>query len=110
MRASIHRRIRPTIAAVAVAGTVVAGAAVALSAHAATAGCSVTYTVASQWSDGFTANVSITNLGDAVNGWTLTWAFTAGQQVTQAWNTAATQAGGQVTARDAGYNAAIATN
>jgi outer membrane protein assembly factor BamB len=110
MRASIQLRSRVAIAAFAAAGAVVAGTTVALSAHAATAGCSVTYTVASQWSGGFTANVSMTNLGDPINGWTLTWSFTAGQQITQAWNTTAAQSGAQVTARDLSYNAAIATN
>jgi polyvinyl alcohol dehydrogenase (cytochrome) len=109
MRASIHLRTR-LAAAVAAVGTVVAGVAMALSAHAATVGCSVTYSVASQWPGGFTASVSITNLGDAINNWTLTWSFTAGQQITQAWNTTATQSGGQVTARSLSYNAALATN
>src|SRR3954471_6332003 len=84
MHASIRRRSRLAIAVIAAAGAVVAGTAVAISAHAATTGCTVTYTVASQWSGGFTANVSITNLGDPVNGWTLTWPFAAGQQVVQA--------------------------
>ena len=60
---------------------------VALPADAAAAGCSVNYAVSSQWQGGFGANVSITNLGDPLSGWTLTWSFGAGQTVTQAWNT-----------------------
>ena len=110
MRASIHLRTRLAVAVVATAGTAVAGTAVALSAHAATVGCAVAYSVASQWPGGFTANVSVTNLGDPVNGWTLNWSYPAGQQITQAWNTAATQSGAQVTARNLSYNATIATN
>jgi hypothetical protein len=51
-----------------VSTVVVASATVALPADAATAGCSVNYAVSSQWAGGFGANVSITNLGDAVNG------------------------------------------
>ncbi|ETK35525.1 arabinan endo-1,5-alpha-L-arabinosidase [Microbispora sp. ATCC PTA-5024] len=69
--------------------------------------CRVDYAVTNQWSGGFGASVTIHNLGDAVDGWRLTWSFGAGQQVTQAWNATVTQAGGGVTAADAGYNAAI---
>jgi non-reducing end alpha-L-arabinofuranosidase len=81
-----------------------------LSAHAAAAGCSVNYSVTSQWGGGFGANVTITNLGDQINGWTLTWSYPAGQQVTQAWNATVSQSGSQVTARNVSYNAGIATN
>ncbi|MGI5174782.1 cellulase family glycosylhydrolase [Dactylosporangium sp. CA-152071] len=84
-------------------------AAVTTSAYAA-AGCQVTYRVASQWPGGFTGDVAVKNLGEPINGWTLRWAFDAGQTVTQAWNATVTASGAQVTARDAGYNGAIATN
>ncbi|GIF25318.1 hypothetical protein BJ973_003597 [Actinoplanes tereljensis] len=82
---------------------------VALPASAA-AGCTVTYTVSSQWPSGFGANVTIKNLGDAVSSWTLVWSFGAGQTVTQAWNTTLTQSGSSVTAKNVGYNGSIATN
>lgn len=78
------------------------------SAHAA-AGCSVTYSVTSQWNAGFGAQVSVTNLGDAVGSWSLTWSFPGSQQVTQAWNAAVTQSGSQVTARNASWNGSLAT-
>ncbi|WP_432955912.1 non-reducing end alpha-L-arabinofuranosidase family hydrolase [Micromonospora haikouensis] len=84
--------------------------AVALPANAAAAGCSVTYAVSSQWQDGFGANVSITNLGDPLSSWTLTWSYGAGQTVTQAWNATVTQSGAAVTAKNVSYNGAIATN
>src|SRR5687768_7470555 len=74
---------------------------------AAAAGCSVNYKVSSQWQGGFGADVAITNLGDPIDGWTLTWSYPAGQQVTQAWNTTLTQSGANVTARNVGYNGAI---
>ncbi|MBO3736511.1 cellulose binding domain-containing protein [Actinoplanes flavus] len=77
---------------------------------AAAAGCSVNYAVSSQWQGGFGAAVTVTNLGDAINGWTVTWSYSAGQQVTQAWNTTLTQTGAAVTARNVGYNGTIATN
>ncbi|MGW2627381.1 non-reducing end alpha-L-arabinofuranosidase family hydrolase, partial [Micromonospora taraxaci] len=89
-----------------VSSTVVA----ALPAGAAAAGCSVNYAVASQWQGGFTANVSVTNLGDPLSSWTLTWSYGAGQTVTQAWSTSLTQSGSAVTARNVSYNGAVATN
>jgi glucuronoarabinoxylan endo-1,4-beta-xylanase len=87
-----------------------AGVVAALPAGAAAAGCSVNYAVSSQWSGGFGANVTITNLGDPINSWTLTWSYSAGQAVTQAWNTTLTQSGAAVTARNVSYNGSIATN
>ncbi|MDI6104216.1 non-reducing end alpha-L-arabinofuranosidase family hydrolase [Actinoplanes sp. NEAU-A12] len=83
---------------------------VALPADAAAAGCSVDYTVSSQWQGGFGANVAITNLGDPLSGWTLTWSYGPGQTVTQAWNASVTQSGSAVTARNVSYNGAVATN
>jgi outer membrane protein assembly factor BamB len=105
-----HLQPPTRLAAAIAAGVLVAGLGVTLSAHAATAGCSVTYSVTSQWPGGFGANVSVTNLGDPINGWTLVWSYPAGQRVTQAWNTTVTQNGSQVTARNVGYNGGIATN
>ncbi|MEV6801193.1 non-reducing end alpha-L-arabinofuranosidase family hydrolase [Micromonospora rifamycinica] len=82
----------------------------ALPAGAAAAGCSVNYTVSSEWGGGFGANVAITNLGDALSSWTLTWSFGSGQSVTQAWNATVTQSGSAVTAKNVSYNGAIPTN
>lgn len=107
-----RRRRTASVVAVAVAATTAAsvvGVGIGVSAQAA-AGCRVNYAVASQWAGGFNGDVTVTNLGDAVNGWSLTWTFTAGQQVTQAWNATVTTGTSNITARDAGYNAAIPTN
>ncbi|WP_030440410.1 non-reducing end alpha-L-arabinofuranosidase family hydrolase [Actinoplanes subtropicus] len=93
-----------------VLGLASAAVVVALPADAATAGCSVDYAVSSQWQGGFGANVAITNLGDPLTGWTLTWSFGAGQTVTQAWNTSLTQSGSAVTAKNMSYNASVPTN
>ncbi|SCF21485.1 non-reducing end alpha-L-arabinofuranosidase family hydrolase [Micromonospora chokoriensis] len=82
----------------------------ALPAGAAAAGCSVNYAVASQWQGGFTANVALTNLGDPLTSWTLTWSYGAGQTVTQAWSTAVTQSGSAVTAKNVSYNGSVPTN
>jgi hypothetical protein len=104
-------RTRSRVLVACTAVLTVVGAATVLignSAQAA-AGCRVDYAVPSSWTGGFTANVTITNLGDAVNGWTLTWSFTAGQTVTQLWNGLVTQSGAQVSVTNASYNASIAT-
>ncbi|NJC12834.1 O-glycosyl hydrolase [Micromonospora profundi] len=107
------RRPRRTTMAMMSAGAVLLAStavAAALPAGAAAAGCSVDYAVSSQWQGGFGANVVITNHGDAVSGWTLTWSYGAGQTVTQAWNATVTQSGAAVTATNVSYNGAIPTN
>ncbi|WP_461124960.1 non-reducing end alpha-L-arabinofuranosidase family hydrolase [Saccharothrix stipae] len=109
-----HRRrlagVAAAVTASASASVLVAAALLATTpASAAAAGCSVNYTVASQWQGGFSANVSITNLGDPLNGWTLTWSFGAGQAVTQSWSTSLTQNGSAVTAKNVSYNGSVPT-
>jgi len=105
----MHRR-RILLALAMTAGLACTAVVTATTSQAATAGCRVTYTIGSQWGGGFGANVSITNLGDPVNGWTLRWSFGAGQTVTQAWNATVTQSGSAVTAVSMSYNANLATN
>ncbi|WP_347403548.1 cellulose-binding domain-containing protein [Solwaraspora sp. WMMD406] len=98
---------------VAVAMSVAVSAAVSavVAAPAAAApGCRVAYSVSSQWPGGFTGNVAITNIGDPLSSWTLTWSFSAGQQVTLAWNSTVSQSGSQVTARNVSYNGNLPTN
>ncbi|MER7280071.1 cellulose-binding domain-containing protein [Dactylosporangium sp. NPDC000244] len=98
------------MAVAATVGLAAAGTAVATTmASAATAGCRVSYTISSQWQGGFGASVAITNLGDQINGWTLTWSFTNGQTITQAWNATVTQSGASVSATNVSYNGALAT-
>lgn len=73
------------------------------------ASCKVTYTVTNQWQGGFGANIAITNTGStAWNGWTLTFSFSAGQQITQLWNGTASQSGANVTVTNAAYNGSVA--
>ncbi|MEV6517862.1 cellulose binding domain-containing protein [Micromonospora chalcea] len=102
-------RRRLALIAAASAVTLSAGALTTMTAAAAAAACRVDYRITNQWSGGFGADVTVTNLGDPVNGWTLGWSFAAGQQVVQAWNATVSQSGAQVSARDAGYNAALGT-
>ncbi|MET8527142.1 cellulose binding domain-containing protein [Micromonospora sp. NPDC005172] len=103
-------RQRLSLLAASTAAAVVAGTVGTVVASAAAVGCRVDYQVTNQWQGGFGANVTITNLGEEVNGWTLTWSYTAGQQVSQAWNAIVSQSGAQVSARNVDYNGALATN
>src|SRR5689334_18555692 len=105
-------RTRYRIAIACTVGLTVAGATAVLTAMPAQAatGCRVDYAIASSWQGGFTTNVTVTNLGDAVSSWKLTWSFAAGQTITQLWNGTATQSGASVTVTNASYNGSIATN
>ncbi|NOK61469.1 MAG: hypothetical protein GFH23_1086634n61 [Chloroflexi bacterium AL-N1] len=69
--------------------------------------CSVDYVVRDQWNTGFVADVTITNNGPPIDGWTLTWNFPNGQQVNNDWNANITQNGAAVTATDASWNKSI---
>src|SRR4051812_6907003 len=99
---------RRVLAMLLAAGLGTTPTATTMTAHAAAAGCQVSYTVSSQWQGGFGASVTVTNLGDPINGWTMRWTFGAGQTVTQAWNATVTQSGAAVTAVSMSYNAAPA--
>ncbi|GAA2195376.1 rhamnogalacturonan lyase family protein [Micromonospora lupini] len=103
-------RQRLILLAASTAAAVVAGTVGTVVASAAAVGCRVDYQVTNSWQGGFGANVTITNLGEEVNGWALTWSYAAGQQVAQAWSATVTQSGAQVTARNVDYNGVLATN
>ncbi|GAA3796807.1 hypothetical protein GCM10022226_15240 [Sphaerisporangium flaviroseum] len=73
-------------------------------------GCTVTYKT-NDWGNGFTADVTIANGGSsAINGWTLAFAFTGNQQITNTWNGVTTQSGTQVTVKNVGWNGTIGAN
>ncbi|WP_433056603.1 cellulose binding domain-containing protein [Dactylosporangium sp. CS-033363] len=83
------------------------------SASASTTGgggkCTATYKVVSQWGGNFQGEVAVTNTSSAAStGWTATFTFANGQQVSQVWNATVTQTGAAVTARNVGYNGALA--
>ncbi|MBY8871322.1 cellulase family glycosylhydrolase [Micromonospora sp. PLK6-60] len=69
--------------------------------------CAASYAVTGQWQGGFQAEVRVTAGGSAISGWTVTWTFANGQQVTQAWNATVTTSGSTVTARNVDYNGSI---
>jgi hypothetical protein len=85
--------------ALAAAAVLIATLAVALSpvaAHAAV-GCRISYVVQAQWSSGFTANVTVTNLGDPLPNWTLRLVFPdPNQYVDHSWPVGFTQTGREV--------------
>ncbi|WP_367130284.1 cellulose binding domain-containing protein [Saccharothrix sp. HUAS TT1] len=64
----------------------------------ATSRCAVTYREASNWGNGFVADLEIANTGTTpINGWTLTYTWpTTWQQVGSGWNATWTQTGHQV--------------
>jgi hypothetical protein len=70
--------------------------------------CRVSYTGTAQWAGGFVASVTVTNLGPALDGWTLTWTYPGDQRVTSSWSGTADQTGADVTLRDAAWNGRLA--
>lgn len=82
---------------------------VALPQAAAAPGCRVDYTITSQWQGGFQGDVRITNLGDALSGWTLAFTFPSGQRVTQGWNATWTQSGASVSVAALDWNRQLGT-
>jgi len=69
--------------------------------------CSAVYSVTSQWSGGFQAEVRVTAGSEAISGWTVTWTLGNGQSVSQFWSTTITSSGTSVTARNVSYNGSV---
>jgi len=91
------------------AGATTASAPVTITVGGGGGVCSVAYTIVNQWNTGFQGGVRLTNLGPALNGWTLGWTFPNGQAVTQMWGATYTQSGAAVTARNVDWTASIPT-
>lgn len=73
-----------------------------------TGGCAVDYS-AHSWSNGFTAQVTLTNTSSAAwNGWSVSFSFADGQSVTHYWSSVISQSGAAVTATNANFNATVA--
>ncbi|WP_234361764.1 glycoside hydrolase family 9 protein [Plantactinospora sp. BB1] len=71
-------------------------------------GCRIGWT-GNDWSTGFSGTITITNTGTGtVDGWSLAFAFAAGQRITQAWSATVTQSGTAVTVTNVGYNGTLA--
>lgn len=109
-----HRagQVSQVAAAVVMAGalTSTAQVVVAPQARAATA-CRVDYSVTNAWANGFQASVRLTNLGDPLAGWTLSFSFgDAGQKVSSGWQATWAQSGTRVTATNLDWNRSIGAN
>jgi endoglucanase len=104
-----HFAASVTVVLLGAGGLGAAAAVVSPSANAAT-GCSVAYTVPSQWNTGFTANIVITNLGSPLTSWNLGYSYSGNQTLQSGWNGTWTQSGANVTVANAAWNGSVATN
>jgi lysophospholipase L1-like esterase len=68
--------------------------------------CTATYQVVGQWQGGFQAEVTV-RATTAVASWTVTMRYANGQQIAQGWSATYAQSGATLTARPAGWNAAL---
>jgi endoglucanase len=75
----------------------------------ASVGCSVSYSVSSQWNTGFTAAVTVTNVGSPVTSWTLRYGYSGNQSLSQGWSGNWSQSGSSVTVTNAAWNGTLAT-
>lgn len=102
-------RPRPMLAGVAAAALVTATAAALTTAPAAAApGCRVDFT-ANSWDVGFTANFVLTNTGDPITSWRLTFTLPNGQVTNNNWSATWSQTGTTVTATNMSWNGTLAT-
>ncbi len=70
--------------------------------------CRVGYTIREQWDNGFTADLTITNLDSKpVNGWTLVFTFDPNQKLLSVWDATAGQNGKTITVSDGGRKTVI---
>jgi cellulose 1,4-beta-cellobiosidase len=108
------RRWRRGIAIFAVFGLVGTGLALIAPASPAlaAAGCTATYSVPNDWTQGFTAGLTVTNTGTtAITGWTVTYSYTQGQTLqsgTSGWNGTWSQNASNVTVVNASWNGSLA--
>ncbi|SCF14308.1 cellulose 1,4-beta-cellobiosidase [Micromonospora tulbaghiae] len=104
MRLLARRRRTAMVAATAL---VIGGVALPAGAAQAAPACDVTYAT-TDWNNGFTANVTIKNLGDALNNWSLKFAFpNSSQRVVQGWSARWSQSGSEVTATNESWNGSL---
>lgn len=80
------------------------------SASWAATSCKISYTVPNQWNNGFSANLVITNTGDAWTSWTAKWDMLNGQTITGLWNGSYTQSGAAISVKNVSWNGAVGSN
>lgn len=76
--------------------------------------CEVDYVVRDSWPGGFTVDVSVRNLAEPLDGWTLAWTFAGDERIGNLWNAELVQPtadapGPDVVVRSMDYNAELAT-
>ncbi|HEY9061281.1 MAG TPA: cellulase family glycosylhydrolase [Pseudobacteroides sp.] len=72
---------------------------------------SVTYTIQNSWGSGATINITVkNNSSSAINNWSLKFAFTGNQKITNSWNAISTQSGTAVTITGSGHTSNIPAN
>ncbi|MEV0456911.1 glycoside hydrolase family 6 protein [Catellatospora methionotrophica] len=103
---TLRRRLTALLGASALAATGLV--AVATPAHAAVS-CQVTYTKAWDNGSGFGANLNLTNTGDPLTSWSLTWTWPGNQGGIQGWSANYAQSGQNVTATSLSYNGSLGT-
>jgi hypothetical protein len=69
--------------------------------------CTVRWTTNS-WTNGLVTSVDVVNNGPPLNGWAVTWAFSADERIGNDWGAEITQDGRSVVARNAPYNSGLA--
>ena len=107
--AAAHTRKRLAAATAAVLITTGGAALILTQPATAASGCQVSYT-ANSWPGGFTASISVTNLGSAVTSWTLAFTLPGNEAVSQGWSANYSQSGQNVTATNVSYNGSLGTN
>ena len=101
---SLAHRVAIAAAGLALGSTMAVASATSASAAIA---CKVTYSP-NQWPGGMSVNLTIDNLGDPLNGWTLTFTFPdSGQKITQGWSANWSQQGRSVTATSLDWNSSV---
>ncbi|MFB9239902.1 cellulase family glycosylhydrolase [Plantactinospora siamensis] len=70
-------------------------------------GCTAAYTLINQWPGGFQGELKVTAGNSAISGWTVTWTWSGGQQITNSWNATLSASGSTVTARNVSYNGSV---
>jgi pectate lyase len=103
------KRLAIVATAAVLSSGVVAAVAFTQMAHAA-ASCSVSYSLSTDWGTGFTAAITIDNLGSPVTSWTLQYKYPGNQQLSSGWNGTWSQSGQTVTVTNASYNGSLATS
>lgn len=66
------------------------------------------YQTQNSWPGGFQGLVTVTAGNSAINGWTVRWTLSSGQQITQLWNGTLSASGSNVTVTNASYNGSLA--